>query len=579
MQHKSIIENLIRVFVLSWIVILSACGILPRYEGNAHINSQVNDEAVPVPRARFPSMQACVIALKDDPCFHPMFIGVAISGGGARAANFGLGVAAQLMNLGIYDRVTAISSVSGGSLAAAAISMKPPENNEEFNSLADHFRTDFLSSWMIHSLYPVNLISSVATSRNATRTLADVFDEEIFHGATYGDLGKIGPGRPFLYINGSLTNRVSSSQELTTRGLNSPNDNLQGFTFTERAFREMGSDLSRLRIADAVAASGAYPGLFEPLALKNFNAGKTVYKLPGSEFLHVSDGGASDNLGVDALVRAYSEAVMGSQSMSCLLILVDAHVADQGDSRGSKADNRDGLMDYIVSPSLSRAFDLLLDRRRDDQLERLGIQIAEDHPHRFNPDVSIPLRNYKFLGNGYAATRGRSLREVHEYLGDGGVRVENANCAVWHVALDRLLDLTEKGGRRRREAFYYEHSVDQYRNESSRDKDLIRLDHFVNAIETNYKLKLNGPGGCSGKRLQNSLFEAARVLVMDDTDSLGRLSAWLMEHHRVELAQNITAALKEENGNSHNDAIYTPSYSIHPPDWRSPMASWVDCVE
>ena len=47
------------------------------------------------------------------------FIGLAISGGGSRAANFGSAVLWELDRLGILQHVQYISTVSGGSLAGA----------------------------------------------------------------------------------------------------------------------------------------------------------------------------------------------------------------------------------------------------------------------------------------------------------------------------------------------------------------------------------------------------------------------------------------------------------------------------
>ena len=114
-----------------------------------------------------------------------MFIGVAVSGGGARAANFGLGVLTALTNLGLYSDVTAISSVSGGSLAAASFALAPPSTNEEFKKRAEVFRTDFLHQWILKSLKPTNMITTLASGRNATRSLADVFDQTAFEGARF----------------------------------------------------------------------------------------------------------------------------------------------------------------------------------------------------------------------------------------------------------------------------------------------------------------------------------------------------------------------------------------------------------
>lgn len=561
-------------FAIFLCFLLTSCGLLPRYEGNAIINSKVTNLSKDVDRADIPIMPACVIALKDSPCFHPMFIGVGISGGGARAANFGLAAVNELYRLGIYDSVTALSSVSGGSLVAAAIAVRPIESEEDVSKLAEELRSDFLSSWVLHSLNPVNLIATTMSERNATSTLADVFDKKIFHGATYGDLSKFGPRNPLLYINASLTNPVITNGKLTTRGLNSQHGSLEGFTFTNEAFREMGSSLSALRIADAVAASGAYPGLFEPLTLQNFNAG--IFGPANSEFLHITDGGASDNLGADALIRAYSEGLRRSQDMSCLLILIDAHVSNKGEQLGRKADTRVGPFDYMISSSLGSAFDALLNRRREDQLYELGIPLSSDHPHRFKEDVAISLKNYAFSGDGFSSVVGRSSQENNQFKVVGGKWIDKAQCAIWHISLDRLLELTDKGNGRRREAFFGEHSPNEYKGKSENEQRLIALDYFVNGIETNYKLALSGPGSCGVEEIQASLFEAARLLVAEDFDSLRKLTKWFEAHHRGDLAENIDEAIRidSENGGRY---VNVPTYRIVPPDFRSRLSSWVTC--
>src|SRR5258705_8880400 len=48
-------------------------------------------------------------------------IGLALSGGGVRAATFHMGVLKRLAVEGLLERVSAISTVSGGSLVTAAV--------------------------------------------------------------------------------------------------------------------------------------------------------------------------------------------------------------------------------------------------------------------------------------------------------------------------------------------------------------------------------------------------------------------------------------------------------------------------
>jgi len=519
--------------------LLTGCGLISINPEKSVINTVSTQTSSTVARATAPKPERCLMALQNSPCLNPMFIGVAVSGGGARAANFGLGVLTALTNLGLYNNVTAISSVSGGSLAAASFALAPPADDIEFKKRAELFRTDFLHKWMLDSIKPGNMISTLASGRNATRSLADVFDKTVFAGAQFQQLGARKDGAPALLINASLLHLVPSSRPLTTRGTNSSPNGLQGFTFTQESFDELGSDLSHMRIADAVAASGAYPGIFNGLTLKNFNS--EIYGVPKSQYLHLSDGGTSDNLGVDALLHAYGESLASIQQASCLMIVVDAHVHDPLDRSASIPDIRTGPMDYLISPSFSRAFELLLDRRREDQLRSIGIQLSSYHPKRFSPEVEIALDNQSFWGDGWSTSRGISIVEGQEFKLAGGKHITHATCAVWHIALDRLLELTKYGNQRQRASFHGQEESSQYLDEEVRDKKLVKLDRFVNTIQTNYKLSVNGK--CTAKKIQDSLFEAANQLTTNDRESLTSLSKWLRSHHREQLANNVEQGL------------------------------------
>jgi NTE family protein len=58
-------------------------------------------------------------------------IGLALSGGGYRAAAYHIGTLRALNRLGILDKVDVISSVSGGSITAACYALHK-DNYEEF---------------------------------------------------------------------------------------------------------------------------------------------------------------------------------------------------------------------------------------------------------------------------------------------------------------------------------------------------------------------------------------------------------------------------------------------------------------
>src|SRR5207247_3141189 len=63
-----------------------------------------------------PTAARTTISVQDLSHSHGVFIGVAMSGGGSRAANFSAAVLIVILDLGILPYVTAMSSVSGSSL-------------------------------------------------------------------------------------------------------------------------------------------------------------------------------------------------------------------------------------------------------------------------------------------------------------------------------------------------------------------------------------------------------------------------------------------------------------------------------
>jgi NTE family protein len=79
---------------------------------------------------------------------------------------------------------------------------------------------------------------------------SDIYDKEVFDGATFADLET--KGGPLLNINAT---------DIDVGAV---------FTFLQPSFDMICSDLSQMRVATAVTASSAVPGAFAPLVLKNY---------------------------------------------------------------------------------------------------------------------------------------------------------------------------------------------------------------------------------------------------------------------------------------------------------------------
>ena len=234
------------------------------------------------------------------------FVGVAISGGGLRAANFGAAVLFQLQRLGWIDRVDYLSAVSGGGFPAAIYyTARDTDWNEPRvrQMLGEDLTSVFLTGLLVQS--PIQLI----TDRDRGDLLFDFINRRFFRrdGRTlvFADLRR---DRPRLLLN--CANVANGTR----------------FVICNESFDQLGGDLASLPIGRAVAASAAHPALFSPLTLRDHRA-------PSKTFLHVADGGIADNLGVRTLYETYLAHVAQTDASAptpyprgAVLIVIDARV-------------------------------------------------------------------------------------------------------------------------------------------------------------------------------------------------------------------------------------------------------------
>lgn len=180
-------------------------------------------------------------------------IGLSMSGGGLRAAAFSFGVVQALTgeasgHSDVYDDLTFISSVSGGSLTAAYVALKGRDGLRTFQQ--DVLERNLERDLRLNLLSPVNLARLLAGGLNDRSNLDRLLDAEVFSGATFADLYR--RNKPDVWINATdLYNRVP-------------------FPFIPPVFLGLCSDLSQVRVAEAVAASMAVPIAFAPVVLRTY---------------------------------------------------------------------------------------------------------------------------------------------------------------------------------------------------------------------------------------------------------------------------------------------------------------------
>ncbi len=241
---------------------------------------------------------------------------LAFSGGGTRAAALSYGVLQELRDTRVVvdgvekrllDEVDMISSVSGGSFTSAYYGLFGERIFTDFESV---FLRRNLERQLILALFnPLNWLRMATDALNRSDLAIRLYDHEIFERKTFADL--LAARGPFLHINAA--DIVIGDQ----------------FTFFQPQFDLICSDLSRLEVARAVAASSAVPGPFSPISLRSWT-GQCGYRPPDwfAQALHDQSEGARRRRHVAEQVESYLD------SKRSYVHLVDGGVADNLGLRG-----------------------------------------------------------------------------------------------------------------------------------------------------------------------------------------------------------------------------------------------------
>lgn len=215
-------------------------------------------------------------------------VALAVSGGGYRAMLFHLGSFLRLYELGILRRLDRISSVSGGSITSAKIALEW----DKLNSRDDYFR---------HVVAPVRTLAGITLDVKAglsgiflpgtiAEHVAKAYRKHLFGDATLQDL----PDEPRFVIN--ATNVETGTLWRFSRPY-------------MRDYRVGKVDNPRVPLADAVAASSAFPPVLSPMVLRCDESDFTDLEpgiTPGFlEEISLTDGGVYDNLGLETVWKRY----------------------------------------------------------------------------------------------------------------------------------------------------------------------------------------------------------------------------------------------------------------------------------
>jgi NTE family protein len=247
---------------------------------------------------------------------------LAFSGGGTRAAAFSYGVLEELRRTPIVvdgearrmlDEVDIMTSVSGGSFTALAYALYGERLFTEYESR--FLKRDVEGALIARALNPFDWPRLLSSGYGRSELAAAYYDEILFDGATFGDL----VGKPTPIALPSATDLATGDR----------------FPFMEENFNLICSDLTKVRLARAAAASSAVPVVLSPVTFDNYggrcgfqfaawirdalanrnpdlDTGRGLQRYEellqlqdstARPYLHLVDGGVSDNVAMRAIVE------------------------------------------------------------------------------------------------------------------------------------------------------------------------------------------------------------------------------------------------------------------------------------
>ena len=305
-----------------------------------------------IPRPK-PDQTACVLPTKPT----ETLIGVAISGGGSRAALFGSAALESLAKLpvgspahSLLEDLSVISSVSGGSMATSYFaSQKPPREvpiltpagdlSEDYRIFFAAFKStmdkDYENPLLWRNLTRLRWFNPAWTARSLVehlnaQFLKDMTFKDVMEREARGDI-------PRLLINTTLYNdgrrlvMTTLPQEETQYDLLQDlhrSDSSSGRPIEiENLMRSkwaslqsvtpqaLDLDLCSIKLGGAVATSMSFPPVIGPI----------TFKVEGEErYYHAGDGGLADNMGIESLFMAVMNQLRKNSTSRALVIAFDS---------------------------------------------------------------------------------------------------------------------------------------------------------------------------------------------------------------------------------------------------------------
>ncbi|MDI5933741.1 patatin-like phospholipase family protein [Halomonas kalidii] len=246
-----------------------------------------------------------------------LFVILTFSGGGTRAAALSYGVLEALRDSwveidgerrNLLEEVDVISSVSGGSFTSAYYALQGDEIFEPGGRFQANFLYKDVEARLKGQLFnPYNWVRLLSPTFGRIDIADEVYQDLLFDDASFGDLTARGR-KPFLLVNATDMAKGAT------------------FTFIQAQFDPLCADLNGVTLSRAVAASSNFPIAFTPLTLNSYPGrcdyrepawvssglrdldsnprryyrarSLRDYQAPERRYVHLLDGGVSDNIGL-----------------------------------------------------------------------------------------------------------------------------------------------------------------------------------------------------------------------------------------------------------------------------------------
>jgi NTE family protein len=227
-------------------------------------------------------------------------VGLCLSGGGFRAMLFHAGALLRLNEAGLLSQLDRISTVSGGSIIAGVLAQNWSRLAFDDKGVAGEFDTQ--------------LIKPIRDFADKSIDVSSVLRGLLLPGSPADRV--VAAYKRYLYGEASLQD-LPDSPRFIFNAFNVQSGALWRFSKPYMADWRVGLIRSpRLLLAQAVAASTAFPPFFSPLRLRlkedeyQPGSGGGLQHAPFTTDVHLSDGGVYDNLGLETVWKRYDTVLV-----------------------------------------------------------------------------------------------------------------------------------------------------------------------------------------------------------------------------------------------------------------------------